>query len=226
VLRNRKQHDKPQATSAPSVNDPIAAPTQIQSPNPINSNVNPAAAMSQFLMQGPPMPGFSGSVAQYPMHYGIPGYPYVPSYPTPHGPLAHPFSFSQQYGSPYGPSRKRRYNWNEPTSDPVVSDDASAEASPTSTVISYPLLSDWLQGLTLDEIRGRDGIPYASYTETLTNNGILRLDDLTRFSATDLRELVVGMNIGTAARIADWAKADKNSLDVQERTGKGKKMRV
>ena len=32
------------------------------------------------------------------------------------------------------------------------------------------------------------------------------------------------MNIGTAARIADWAKADKGSLDAQER--KGKKMRI
>jgi hypothetical protein len=224
VLRNRKQHDKPQAIDpaiAPSVNDPIAAPTQIQSQNPINSNVNPAV-MTQFLM-GPPMPGFSGSVAQYPMHhYGMPGYPYVPTYPTPHGP--HPFSFPQQYVSPYGPSRKRRY---EPISDPVVSDDAEASPTTSNIVISYPLVSDWLEGLTLDEMRGRDRIPYGVYSENLTNNGILRLDDLARFSPTELRDLAqAGMNIGTAARIAEWAKADKGSLDAQERTGKGKKMRV
>jgi hypothetical protein len=223
VLRNanlKRKDDKPDPA-----NDPIAqaAPIQIQSQNPINGNVNPAA-MSQLAtgMQGPPMPGpgFPGSVAQYPMHhYGIPGYPYVP---TPHGP--HPFSFPQHYmPPPYGPSRKRRYNrdWNEPLSDPVVSDAEST--SPTNVVVSYPLVSDWLAGLSLNEIRGRDNIPYAAYTEKLTNNGILRLDDLTRFSATELRDLT-NMNIGTAARVADWAKADKGSLDLQER--KGKKMRI
>ena len=198
---------------------PIAAPTQIQSPNPINGNVNPAA-MSQLPMQGPPNPmlGFPGSVAQYPMHqYGmIPGYPYVP---TPHVP--HPFSFPQPYVPSYGPSRKRRYNY-EPLSDPVVSDDAES-TGPTNIVISYPLVSDWLAGLALDEIRGRDNIPYAAYTEKLADHGIVRLDDLTRFSPTELRDLAC-MNIGTAARIVDWAKADKGSYDLQER--KGKKMRI
>jgi hypothetical protein len=223
VLRNadlKRKNDKPDPA-----NNPIAAPgpTQIQSANPINGNVNPAA-MSQLAMQGPPMPasasGFPG-VAQYPMHhYGIPGYPYVP---TPHGLGPHSFSFPQHYMPvpPYGPSRKRRYNWNEPLSDPVVSDAESA--GPTNIVISYPLVSDWLAGLALDEIRGRDNIPYAAYTDKLTNNGILRLDDLTRFSPTELRDLT-SMNIGTAARVADWAKADKGSLDLQER--KGKKMRI
>jgi hypothetical protein len=222
VLRNRKQHDKPQANPGLSVNDPIAtAATGTQSQNHINGIVPVNPPMTQFLMQGQPMPGFSGVVPQYPMHnYGM-NYPYFPTYPTPHGPQ--PFPFPQQYAS-HGPSRKRRYNsgWNEPGFDPVTSD-ADAEASPTNTVVNYPLVSDWLQGLTLDEIRGRDNIPYAAYTEKLTNNGILRLDDLSRFSQTDLCDLA-GMNIGTAARIADWAKADKSSLDGQER--KGKKMRI
>jgi hypothetical protein len=161
-----------------------------------------------------------GSVAQYPMHhYGIPGYPYVP---TPHVP--HPFSFPHPYVPSYGPDRpsKRRHNWNEPLSDPVVSDDTES-AGPTNVVISYPLVSDWLAGLASDEIRGRDNIPYSAYTEKLTNNGILRLDDLTRFSPTELRDLAC-MNIGTAARIADWAKADKGSLDLQK--PKAKKMRI
>ena len=142
-------------------------------------------------------------------------------YPTPHGPQ--PFPFPQQYASLHGPSCKHRYNsgWNEAVSDPVTSDDA--EASPANTVINYPLVSDWLQGLTFDEICGRDNIPYAAYTEKLTNNGILCLDDLSWFSQTDLCDLA-GMNIGTAACIADWAKADKSSLDGQDH--KGKKMRI
>lgn len=151
-------------------------------------------------------------------YYGMPSYPY-PTYPTPHGPQ--PFSFPQQYSTPYG--RKRRYNWNEPISDPAASASDDAEASTTNIVINYPLVSDWLQGLTSDEMRGRDNVDYTAFTEKLTNNGILRLDDLTRFSQTDLCGLA-GMNIGTAARIADWAKADKGSLDGQER--KGKKMRI
>ena len=190
--------------SAPSVNDPIAAATQSQ--NHINSN----------LPVNPPMPRFSGVVSQYPMHnYGM-SYPYFPMYPTPHGPQ--PFPFPQQYASLHGPSHKHQYNsgWNEAVSDPVTSDDA--EASPTNTVINYPLVSDWLQGLTLDEICGCDNIPY---TEKLTNNRILRLDDLSHFSQSDLCDLA-GMKIGTAAHIVDWAKADKSSLDGQER--KGKKM--
>jgi hypothetical protein len=224
VLRLKKKNDNSDPGPA---NDPIAAPTQIQATNLINGNVNPAA-MSQLPIQGPPMPGpgqpgFPGSVAQYPMHhYGIPGYPYAPTPYGPHG--LHPFSFPQHYVPPHGPSRKRRYNYNrdEPLSDPVVSDDAES-TGPTNVVISYPLVSDWLIGLASDEIRGRDKIPYAAYTEKLADNGILRLDDLTRFSPTELRDLAF-MNIGTAARIADWAKADKSSLELQER--KGKKIRV
>ena len=61
-------------------------------------------------------------------------------------------------------------------------------------------------------IHGRDNIDYSAFTEKLTNNGILHLDDLARFSQTDLCDLA-GMNIGTAAHIA---KADKGSLDGQE----------
>ena len=97
--------------------------------------------MAQFLMQGH---GFPGADTQYhPMmpNYSMPNYPYIPTYPPPHGP--HPFPFPQQYVSPqaqaYG--RKHQYNWNEPVSpisNPVVDD---AEAIP----ISYPLVSDWLQ---------------------------------------------------------------------------------
>lgn len=195
--------------------------------------MNPATTgMNQFLVQGPPMPGFLGPVAQYPMyhHYGMPGsgYPYVPgpTYPTPHGPHPFPFPGPQHYApqASYGSSRKRRYNrdWNEVISDPVVSDDTDASRT-SNIVISYPLVSDWLAGLVTDEIRGRDNVPYAAYAEKLTNNGIIRLDDLTRFSPTELSNLAC-MNIGTAARIADWAKADKGSLDAQER--KGKKMRI
>ena len=97
-----------------------------------------------------------------------------------------------------------------------------AEAIPI-VVISYPLVSDCLQGLTLDAICGHDNIDYSAFTEKLTNNGILHLDDLAHFSQTDLCDLA-GMNIGTAAHIADWAKADKGSLDGQE--CKAKRMRV
>jgi hypothetical protein len=135
----------------------------------------------------------------------------------------HPFPFPQQYVSPasqaYG--RKRRHEPISPISDPVQVDDR--EASPANVAGDYPLVSDWLQGLALDPMRGRDNIPYPTYTEKFTNNGILRLDDLARISLTDLRELS-GMNVGTAARVADWAKADKGTLDGQER--KGKRMRI
>ena len=67
----------------------------------------------------------------------------------------------------------------------------------------------------MDAIHGRDNIDYSAFTEKLTNNGILCLDDLACFLQTDLCDLA-GMNIGTAACIADWAKADKDSLDGQE----------
>jgi hypothetical protein len=237
VLRNDpnlRKNDKSQAAIDPQAVNPISqavASVQNQTPNPIHGAVNPAA-MTQFPMQGPlaptGMPGFAGSVAQYPMHhFGMPvpgsGYPYVPTYPTPHGP--HPFSFPQHYMPSYGPapSRKRRYNWNEPISDPAGSDDTEAGPTNIQVAISYPLVSDWLAGLNSDEMRNRDNIPYAAYTEKLIDNGILRLDDLTRFSPTELSTLAC-MNIGTAARIADWAKADKSSLEGQER--KGKKMRI
>jgi hypothetical protein len=208
VLRNHKQHRQP----ADSVNNPIAVTTQVQSQNPINGNVNPA--MTQFVMQGHPMPGYPGPVAQYPMpgpSYGMPGYPYAAMYPPPPPALPpQPFLYPQHYASPNG--QKRQY---EPISDPVD----EVEANMT---INYPLVSDWLQELTSNVNRGRDNIDYTAFTQKLTENGILRLDDLTRFSQTDLCGLA-GMNIGTAARIADWAKADKGSLDGQER--KGKKMR-
>ena len=82
MLRNHKQIVKPQATDpqaasasapGPPANNPIAAAAT----NPINSNAANHAAMTQFLMQGPPMPG---SVAQYPTgmhHYGMPGSGYL-----------------------------------------------------------------------------------------------------------------------------------------------------
>ena len=89
-----------------------------------------------------------------------------------------------------------------------------AEAIPI-VAIRYPLVSDWLQGLTLDAICGHNNIDYSAFTKKLTNNGMLCLDDLTCFLQTDLCDLA-GMNIGTATCIADWAKADKGSLDGQE----------
>jgi hypothetical protein len=98
------------------------------------------------------------------------------------------------------PQRKRRYSEDDSSDERNTSDDSATGPD--------PLIAEWLNGLVLDPIRGCDNINYASFTDRLTDNGILRLGDLTHFKASDLVGLA-GMNIGTAARIINWAKQDK-----------------
>ena len=116
------------------------------------------------------------------------------------------------------PNKKRGYYDEAPSSDPVD----EAEAAFANISIAYPLISDWLQGLVDDPVRGRDNQDYTSYLVAFRENGILRLDDITRFSPNDLCDMT-GMNRGTAARLMDWAKCDKILMD---KRGEKKRIRM
>jgi hypothetical protein len=70
-----------------------------------------------------------------------------------------------------------------------------------------------------DPVHGRDNQKYTDFAIQLHEHGLLRVDDLTLFSPQEVVTMG-GMSIGTAARIVEWAKADKIKLEGKARKAK------
>jgi hypothetical protein len=141
---------------------------------------------------GIPFP-FSQPTVPYPHPHAMPSY--LPTMPLP---LQH--GHKRHFDDDRSVDRKRRYDQDEPSSD---------EPEPG----LYPLLSDWLTRITTDPVRGHDGINYTQFLEPLASNGLVRLDDMIRLTPTELCSKIEALNIGTSARLVDWAKRDKDKLD-------------
>jgi hypothetical protein len=110
---------------------------------------------------------------------------------------------------------KRRRDSDDSDSNPT-----DGESSPPLSV-DYPTMLEWLRTLTDNPIRGRDQ-DYTGFAENLAAHGIIRLDDLTRFRDEDLSKLI-GMNLGTAKRLLEWAGVDRATLYARAR--KSRKLR-
>src|SRR6202035_4228510 len=78
--------------------------------------------------------------------------------------------------------------------------------------VTYPLVADWFQELVSHETRGTDNIDYTAFTDKCIENQIFRLDDITLFTAAELCDHI-GMKPGTARRVINWAKIDKERLE-------------
>jgi hypothetical protein len=128
------------------------------------------------------------------------GYSYMPMYPSMPGPPTN--------------HRKRRSDSDDSSSD---AEHNSPRPSPN---VDYPTISDWLQTIMHDPIRGRDNQPYTLFAEGLTSVGILRLDDLLFFKGDQLAGMIDSMNVGTAMQLLAWAQTDKASIDKAARKTK------
>lgn len=127
-----------------------------------------------------------------------------PSHPMPFQPMYIPVPYNMSGFRGY--SRKRRYSPDMVSSDPV--DDAEAGIPEA----EYPHVDVWLQDQTDNMSRNRDKQDYVVYAAALQANGLMRLDDVTRFSRDELCDMA-GMNKGTGARLLEWAKLDKDKLN-------------
>ena len=188
-----KQQDRPAST----------VPKSLAQSDPIPTNPAAPYPQSYFLHAAP-----SYAPLVFPMQtYPMPGYPaasmFMPPYPYP---IPMQFPRSPDY------TRKRRYSLAEPSSNPID----EAEAGITNMAIDYPHVCEWLQHLSTNPARTRDNQDYTVFAQALSDNGVLHLDDITRFTYQDLCAMT-GMKMGMAARIIDWAKVDRQTLEVKAR---------
>jgi hypothetical protein len=180
---------------------PPAPPVTAITPTPPVAAIPPALPVAAI----PPAP----PVAAIPPTMGFP----MPNMAPP--------NYSMQ-GYPYGPMYLPQYPFYPPWTPPSRNhrDDSSDLPEEAERVaVDYPLVLDWLQSLVSNPIRGRDKIDYTAYAEALTENEVIRLDDITLFKPAELCDLA-GMKMGTAARIYEWAKVDKEKIDGHGRKGK------
>lgn len=89
-----------------------------------------------------------------------------------------------------------------PTSSPVVTLKCSA----------IPLVSDWLASLDNDEERGQDQRNFSQFSTALTDDGILRLDDLVDLKMVERVMSTTGSNRGTANLLLKYAIQDVGGL--------------
>jgi len=83
--------------------------------------------------------------------------------------------------------------------------------------IDYPLLSGWLLGLDTHASWGRDEQHYVQWSTPLRLEGFICLNDLYTLTSTELREICIRINHGTASRILTYAKGDVEKLEREGR---------
>lgn len=76
----------------------------------------------------------------------------------------------------------------------------------------FPAINDWLDSIDDDEDRGVDNLNYKQYADTLSNIGIIRLDDLLDVGTAEKLQELTGLNWGTAQRLFKFAKEDKAKM--------------
>jgi hypothetical protein len=113
-------------------------------------------------------------------------------------PYAYPLSYSM--ATPPGFIRKRPFMFETPGPDPVD----EARAALARFTVDNPLIEDWLEAVVADEERNTDNVEYTDFAPRLRENGITRLNDIIRFTAAQLHD-IIGMSHGTAARLVEWA---------------------
>ena len=189
------------ATQPPdSMQPPYAGAASYVQP-PFTSQQPPYTLQQPYAAQ----PSYAPQAMQRPYH--MHGHAAPPNI-EPHG---FPMQFAPMglvpYTYPYSTgtrSPRKRYATLDPMDE--------AEASFANITITYPLIDEWLRDIVNDPVRGRDNINYLAYSQSLSDNGILRLDDLTRLGREELCK-ITGMNIGTAGRLIHWAGRDQEKLD-------------
>jgi hypothetical protein len=201
--------DPPKGFGAQTIPGPA---THLQDPNITSSYFQPCMQTSY-----PHQLNFHQQSLVAPPNFFPPGYQVPMPYQTPFQgiPMA-PWTMMPQnvmYHYDTTPNNKRRYGH----SDRSTSNSPEMIEEPS---IKYPTVESWLQSLIDDSIRGCDNVDYSAFSQPFIKNGILRLDDLTRLTSGDLCN-IMDMNIGTATRILEWARCDKQRMD---RSTKGRKV--
>jgi hypothetical protein len=79
--------------------------------------------------------------------------------------------------------------------------------------VEFPDVVRWFQYLDEHEQRSKDGIQFSPYGIVLRDKGFLRVNQLTLdfLKLTDLQEWL-GMNVGTAVMIMQYAKEDVDAI--------------
>ncbi|KAJ3779439.1 hypothetical protein GGU10DRAFT_382562 [Lentinula aff. detonsa] len=130
--------------------------------------------------------------------------PYPPSYP----PWAYPPFPTYPYPSPMPPAPGRAAS---PHSSPGPTSSPSVTPSKRS-LIDIPRISEWLEGVDKDDIRGQDGLQVSQYSDALETNGIIRISDLVDVEVNQLMAMI-GANWGVANRLVKYAKEDMGQIN-------------
>ncbi|KAJ3740600.1 hypothetical protein DFH05DRAFT_1529212 [Lentinula detonsa] len=130
--------------------------------------------------------------------------PYPPSYP----PWAYPPFPTYPYPSPMPPAPGRA---TSPHSSPGPTSSPSVTPSKRS-LIDIPHISEWLEGVDKDDIRGQDGLQVSQYSDALETNGIIRISDLVDVEVNQLMAMI-GANWGVANRLVKYAKEDMGQIN-------------
>lgn len=76
----------------------------------------------------------------------------------------------------------------------------------------YPTIGDWLDRCARHMERGRDGHDYASMALVFALNGCTRIDDITRLTPAEIRDLArdrgVDVTVGLVNRVLQYATED------------------
>jgi len=86
----------------------------------------------------------------------------------------------------------------------------------TEDISVFPLLVDWLKSLD-DGPRGVDNRDFAQYAQKFTEDEFLRVCDITDLSAKEMTQICPGMTMGTALKIADYARQDTTVIRKQQK---------
>lgn len=85
-------------------------------------------------------------------------------------------------------------------------------ARPSQGSLDYPSVVDWLPGLEVDKIRGRDGHEYTKLLPVFDDNEIFRIDDISRMSPQTIKTLATEMGVtvsfGLISRVFHYAGDD------------------